>query len=235
MRSALIIALSLILPVFAVAESVEVKEIKRQPSSRHVRIAVSLNGRSVPHATVDFCVAGSEPCISAVADENGIAVSPRLPDGNYIVTASLEDISAGDLYLHVSRKGKASAFSLDLTESFRAEQSSLAAADQLPIRETLQVFRGFIRDPSGANVPGANIKIMRRGSENHAVVRRVKTDQNGYFSAQLDDGKYVAFFLSSGFRSEIVPFEIAPQGSKELLVKLQIGQSSESVRITAKN
>jgi hypothetical protein len=218
----------------AVGDSVEVKEIKQQASKRHVRIAVSLNGHPAPGANVDFCTAGDKPCLSVFTSKDGVAISPWLPDGNYIVTASLDDVSGGDLYLHVSRKGKTGAFSIDLTESFRAAQNYRSAADKLPIRETLQVFQGFLQDPSGATIAGANIKIVRRGSENHAIVQRVKTDPSGHFSATLDDGMYVAFFSCLGFRTEIVPFEIASQGSKELLVKLQVGQTTESMRVAAK-
>jgi len=35
---------------------------------------------------------------------------------------------------------------------------------------------------------------------------------------------YIAFFLLPGFRTQVVPFEIAAQGKKELLIKLQVNQ-----------
>jgi hypothetical protein len=218
----------------AIASSVEVKALKPQTASRHVRVSVVLNGHPVPGADVDFCVAGDKPCISVLTGNNGIAGSPRLSDGDYTVTATLEDVSCGALYLHVSRKAKASSFSIDLTESFRAAQDYRVAADKLPIQETLQVFQGLLQDPSGARVAGADIRIVRRGSENHEIVQKLETDQSGRFSATLDDGKYVAFFSCPGFRTEIVPFEITSQGSKELMVKLQLGQATESLRVAAK-
>jgi hypothetical protein len=226
MRSTLIVASCLMLAAPAVASSVEVRALKQQASSRRVRVAVSLNGRPATGANVDFCTAGDKPCVTVLAGKNGIAASPRLSDGDYVVTASIDDVSGGDLFLHVSRKGKTSAFSIDLTESFRAAQDYRAAADKQPILATLQVFQGLPRDPSGATIAGANINIVRRGSENHAIIQRVKTDATGHFSVTLDDGMYVAFFSCPGFRSEIIPFEIAPQGSKELFVKLQLGQTS---------
>jgi Carboxypeptidase regulatory-like domain len=233
-RKTFIVASCLLLTGLVAAESVEVTELKQQPSSRRVQVTVSLNGRRTVGAKVDFCTAGDRPCISVFTDKEGIAASPRLRDGNYIVTASLDDLSGGNLYLHVSRKGRERAFSIDLTESFRAAQNYLAAADKQPIRETLQVFQGLVRDPSEATISGVDIKIVRRGSENHATVQSAKTDPSGHFSAPLDDGVYVAFFSCPGFRTEIVPFEIAARGDKELLVKLQIGQTAESIRVAVK-
>jgi hypothetical protein len=229
----IVIVSCLTLAASAVASSVEVKELKQQTSSRHVRVAVSLNGHPAAGASVDFCTAGDKPCVSVLAGKNGISISPRLPDGNYTVTASIEDVSGGDLYLHVSHKGKVSAFSIDLTESFRAQRNYRAAADKLLIRATLQVFQRLLQDPSGATIPEADVNIVRRGSKNHAIVQRVKTDHSGHFSASLGVGMYVAFFSCQGFRTEIVPVEIAPQGSKELLVKLQLGQATQSIRVAA--
>jgi hypothetical protein len=53
-------------------------------------------------------------------------------------------------------------------------------------------------------------------------VLRFKSDANGRFSAQLADGVYIAFFSFPGFCTEIVPFEVAAHGEKEILVKPQI-------------
>jgi hypothetical protein len=224
----------LLTPIIATGASVEVRQMTLQQSARHVRISVLLNGRPTPGVSVDFCTSGDKPCRTSLTDENGIANSPKLPDGDYIVTASLDDVSGGDLSLHVSRKGKASSFSIDLTESFRAAQNFQAAADKLPIREIVQSFQGVLRDPSGATIVGVDIKIVRRGSEDHAIVQRVRSDLSGHFSAPLDDGMYVAFFSFPGFRAEIVPFEIAARGSKDLVVNLQLGQMTESTRVATK-
>jgi hypothetical protein len=78
-------------------------------------------------------------------------------------------------------------------------------------------------DPSGAIVAGANIKVMRKGSE-HTVVLRVKSDANGYFADDLAAGSYIAFIFEPGFRTAIVPFEVTKAGTGNLQVTLQIGQ-----------
>ena len=234
MKCGLAITYCLFLAVAASGESVEVRPMDLQQSSRHISVSVSLNGKAVAGAKVNLCTSGDKPCFSVIAGDDGIARSGHLPDGNYFVSASIGEITGSDLYLHVSRKGKAKIFRIDLTESFRAAQDFLAQADQRPIRERLQVFQGFLRDPSGAGIPGADIKIMVRGSIDHAIIKKTSTDSSGYFSVALDDGMYVAFFSYQGFRTEIVPVEITPQGKPDFLVKLEIGKSPESIVVSAK-
>jgi Carboxypeptidase regulatory-like domain len=233
-KRALIVGLLLMLAASAQASSVEVKALKPQASSRHVRVIVLLNGHPAIGASVNFCTVGDRPCLSTFTGKNGVAVSPRLPDGDYTVTASFKDVAGGDLSLHVSPKGKTRAFAIDLSEAFRSAQDYRAASDSLPSRATLQVFKGILRDPTGATVPGADIQIVRKGSADHSIVQRLKTDPAGHFSATLAVGIYVAFFSAPGFRTEIVPYEIAAEGSNELEVKLQVGQTSESMKVAVK-
>ena len=80
-------------------------------------------------------------------------------------------------------------------------------------------------------IPGVNIKVVRRGPADKRSVVRLKSDANGHFSAQLTDGAYIAVFSSQGFRAEIVPFEVAAQGDKEMLVKLQIGNVTQTMKV----
>jgi hypothetical protein len=233
LRRAINAAWCLFLAVMAAAESVEVTTVVPQESSRHVRIAVVLNGKPAKDVKVDFCrTPGDQTCFSVFTAADGVATSRVLPLGNYHVVAVLDDGVGSDLYLHVSRKSKATVFSMDLTESFRAAQAALAAAEKLPIRKRVEEFRGSLQDPSGAFIAGVNIKVIRKGSEDKADVVRIESDVNGHFSAQLAEGFYIAFFSLQGFRTEIVPFEVSSQGEKEMLVKLQIGLVTESSQVS---
>jgi hypothetical protein len=232
-KKALVAAGSLLAAILAAGESVEVRQATPVQASRHVRVTVLLNRLPVKHAKVDFCEVGSTRCSSVVTGDDGVAIPSRLRDGDYAVVVVSDDDLSTDLYLHVSGKGKTSSFPIDLTASLRAFQKVIAAASNLPIRERVQGFRGSLRDPSGATIPGAKIKIVRRVSEDNAVVQRLWTDKDGHFSASLSDGEYVAFFSCQGFRTEIVPFEVSNQGKTEMQVKLQVGQSSESVELRA--
>jgi hypothetical protein len=235
-RPAIIFACCLLLAVIAGAESVEVGTLKPQESSRSVRIAVVLNGKPVKLATVNFCtVTGAQACFSANTGDDGVAVPHALALTTYHVVALFEDGLTSDLYLHVSSQGKATSFSMDLTPSFKAAQAVLAAAEKLPIREIVREFTGSLQEPWGAMIPGANIKVVRKGSADNRDVMRLKSDANGHFSAQLADGVYIAFFSSPGFRTGIVPFEVAAQGEKEMLVKLQIGNTTQSMKVTTRS
>ena len=230
-RPAIIFACCLLSAVITCAESVEVGTLKPQESSRNVRIAVVLNGKPVKLARVDFCtVTGAQACFSAYTGDDGVAVPQALALTTYHVFALFEDGLSSDLYLHVSPQGKATSFAMDLTPSFKAAQAVLAAAEKLPIREIVREFAGSLQDPSGAMIPGVNIKVVRKRPADQTDVLRLKSDANGHFSAQLTDGVYIAFFSSPGFRTEIVPFEAAAQGEKEMLVKLQIGSVTQSMK-----
>jgi Carboxypeptidase regulatory-like domain len=232
-RPAIIFACCLLLAGMAVAESVEVGTAKAEESSRNVRITVALNGKPVKLARVNFCTTtGEQTCFTVLTGDDGVAVPSVLALTTYHVFALFEDDLSSDLYLHVSPQGKATSFAMDLTPSFKAAQAVLAAAEKLPIRETVREFTGSLQDPWGAMIPGANIKVVRKGSADNRDVMRLKSDANGHFSAQLANGAYIAVFSSPGFRTEIVPFEVAAQGDKEMLVKLQIGNVTQSMKVS---
>jgi len=232
-RPAIISACCLLLAVVACAESVEVGTLKPQESSRNVRITVLLKGKALKLARVSFCtVTGAIACFSAYTGNHGVAVPHALALTTYHVVALFEDGLSSDLYLHISPQGKATAFTMDLTPAFKTAQALLTAAEKLPVREIVREFTGSLQDPSGAMIPGANIKVVRRGSADKADALRLKSDANGHFSAQLTDGVYIAFFSSPGFRTEIVPFEVAAQGEKEMLVKLQLGNVTQSLKVS---
>ncbi len=231
-RPSIIFACCLLLAGMAMAESVEVGLVKAQESSRNVRIAVVLNGKPLKLAKVEFCTTtGKQACFTVLTGDDGVAVPSVLALTTYHVFALFEDDLSSDLYLHVSPQGNATSFAMDLTPSFKAAQAVLAAAEKLPVRELVREFTGSVQDSWGAMITGANIKVVRKGSADKANVLRLKSDANGHFSAQLTEGAYIAFFSSQGFRTEIVPFEVAAQGDKEMLVKLQIGHVTQTMKV----
>jgi hypothetical protein len=187
-RPVTISACCMLLAGMAVAESVEVGTVKPQESSRNVRIAVVLNRKPVKLARVDFCtVTGAQACFSAYTGDDGVAVPHALALTTYHVVALFEDDLSSDLYLHISPQAKPTAFAMDLTPSFKTAQAVLAAAEKLPIREVVRELTGSVQDSWGAMIPGANIKVVRKGSADKADALRLKSDANGHFSAQLAD------------------------------------------------
>src|ERR1700730_684390 len=213
--------------VTAALAAVEVEVLKPQEASRNVRIAVVLEGKPVKDAKVEFCkTPEDETCVSVLADADGIAAVRRLGAGNYYVVASIEDEVNASLYLHIRRGRKESSFSIDLTRSYKEAQDSLAAAETLPIRDSVQQFQGSVQDPSGVAIQGVNIKIIRKGSDGKTDVVRLKSDAAGHFSSPLADGNDLVFFCFAGFRTQITPFEVTSQGSKDLRIVLQLASTT---------
>ena len=227
MKIALVAACCLLSAVMAASAAVEVENIKPQESSRNVRIAVVLEGKPVKDARVVFCkTPGIQDCVSVLTNADGIATVRRLGVGNYYIVASVDDEVNASLYLHAGHGRKQASFSMDLTGAYRQGQDFMAAAAQLPVRDRVQGFRGSVQDPSGAFIQGVNIKIVRKGTDGEADVVRLKSDVRGHFSSPLADGIYIAFFTFAGFRTQITPFEVTSQGSKDLRIVLQLGSTT---------
>ena len=206
-------------------------------SSSHVRIDVVLGGKPLPGAKVILRPVLSHECTCAtdvlrgnpldiamfppdafpITDENGIASLPELAPGEYEVAATLNGVvSTPFLGLHVTASPKVTTLPMDLT-------GQVQRVEQVPIRDRVEAFRGNVQDPTGATIAGANIVVVKRGSQIKDVVLTGRADANGHFSGQLAEGSYLAVFYSRGFRPGIVPFEVVKGGSSELPVRLNVG------------
>jgi len=103
-------------------------------------------------------------------------------------------------------------------------QYELTAARDKPPSERIQDFAGVLLDESGADIPGARIRIWKRGSEDEGPTVEAVSDQEGRFSAHLAEGTYIAVFRERGFRDQLVIFDIAKgDGAKEFQVTLRVG------------
>lgn len=226
-KTAAIAALCLIMGSTARPECVTVEELKPQEASSHVRIAVVLGNMPLRGVKVDFNQPTSQSLYSVSTDENGIATPHELAPGDYNVVATLNDGVSTSLWLRVVGNRGATVLSMDLTRATQQVQQALEAAqkkaEEMPIREHVRVFQGSVVDPTGAFVPGTKITVVRKGSPGKTVVLQIKSDAAGHFSAQLDEGLYIAFFSVQGFRTAIVPFELTKDGSGDLRVSLTIG------------
>jgi ribosomal protein L19 len=205
-----------------------------QESSSHVRIQVVLAGNPVKGAKV--IIRASQECTCAtdmlrgnpldtttpprgalqITDENGIANLPEFAPGDYDVAVTLNGVaSTGFIGLHVSNKVGSTTLPVDLTEQVRR-------VENVPLRDRVEAFRGTVRDISGAPLAGASIVVVKRESHGKDVVLTGKTDADGHFSGQLDEGSYIAVFFSPAFRPAIAPFEVAKSGARELSVSLDV-------------
>jgi hypothetical protein len=90
---------------------------------------------------------------------------------------------------------------------------------------------GVVTDPSGAVVAGANVKLM---DQNGAIVAQTATDSGGNYSfSSLSPGSYRVQTERPGFKSYLMTqLSVAP-GENQANARLEVGQSTETVTVTA--
>lgn len=212
------------------AESVTVERVVPLDSSGVVRLAVVNNGKPMAGVKVEFYLSDSgvrpeTPTLTLVSDESGWIKSAKLADGHYQVVATAEHNLQADLFLNVAShyRNKPSSFKMELGPAPPSvadlERERL---EETPIASHLQVFGGSIFDLSGAAIPGASIRIFRRGTGPLVLVETLKAGKSGEFEAKLDSGTYVAKFNCLGFAEKLVGFEIVSSGSEQLTVTLNL-------------
>ena len=95
------------------------------------------------------------------------------------------------------------------------------------------IFFGTIKDPSGAGVPDASVRIAREGS---TFQREAATDAEGnYKLLEIPVGEYRIEFERAGFRKTVRAGIMLSAGqSLRVDVELAIGSVSETVQVDAK-
>jgi hypothetical protein len=224
----------LLLTAAAIGECVEV-EAGGEPSSERVRITTVVNSKTAPGVKVDIFGSGNQYKHSVVTDHNGVAVLPKLVPGLYGVLAESADRKFhGQLALQVTQspKSRTSSFFISLTGVSPSlgglpplTIGELTAATKTPVSTRLHRFRGVLIDPSGAPIPNVDIVVMkmRSGDNTGLTISEINSKEDGWFSEPLLEGTYVAVFRMSGFRNEIVAFEVANDGLEDLRVTMRIG------------
>src|SRR6202050_4102103 len=91
---------------------------------------------------------------------------------------------------------------------------------------------GFVKDASGAVVPGAKVVVKNEGVE---FERTLTTNNEGYyFVAALPPGLYTVSAEHAGFTSyELLHKKLDPSIPATVDVVLAVGQSTQSVTVTA--
>ena len=91
--------------------------------------------------------------------------------------------------------------------------------------------RGTVTDSSGGVLPGATVTVMNTGTK--SVVTAV-TDDRGGLSRRLFPGTYDLKVELSGFKTyEQKGIVISPDITRGIDVKLEVGQQSETITVTA--
>jgi hypothetical protein len=91
---------------------------------------------------------------------------------------------------------------------------------------------GVVTDPSHATVPGAEVKLEKRGT--NAVQTTVTDSAGSFLFAAVDPGDYVVRFSAKGFRSSVVN-DVRVQALKSFTVNitLELGAATETVEVVA--
>ena len=206
----------------AVAECVTVTSgTNYEPSSLHVRIVTSRQGKPLPDVKIDLET--GEHGHLLITNAQGIIFLPKLRPGKQCMVATAFDNATAQLCIDVLSKIKdeRSSFSIELPPSLTMQE--IVKAEKMPVLDHLQAFMGIVQDITGAGAAGTMIQILATGAKDETNATRIKADSAGHFSAPLPDGMYVAFFQSSGFVTKTEVFEVRKEYDlKDLLVILKI-------------
>ena len=231
--TAVLAAASLMLAEPSCANTSEVEVLNCIASSQSAHIAIDLHGTLARDVKLVVTTLQNQLIQVLSIDDSGLAVLPPLAPAKYILTASAPENLGGSICVEISKKKpkQVRSFSLALKtlspNTLTIEQMLVAAGNRAP-SEHIQEFKGLVVEPTGTGVFGTVVQIFPRAARVRDDTRSVSvaTDANGHFSAALSDGIYTALFMTPGFQTKTVTFEISHPGTaNDLRISLQISMS----------
>jgi Carboxypeptidase regulatory-like domain len=109
---------------------------------------------------------------------------------------------------------------------------SLASFWNLPAQEVVAHIRGTVTDPSGAGVPGAEVRAINTQTRVSATV--TTKDDGGYEFLSLAPGKYEVIVTKDGFRTSTAHNIVLTLNQiYDLPFALQVGELTQSVQVDA--
>jgi hypothetical protein len=94
-----------------------------------------------------------------------------------------------------------------------------------PLQAWLRQLRGTVYDPAGAIIANVEIEVYVTGVERRGPLVRLRTDNVGNFTSQLEPGEYVVAFKSPGFVYQRVAVSIGLKGWQGMQLNLGIGNN----------
>jgi hypothetical protein len=180
--------------------------------------------RAVPRET-------APPVFAIGTNGRGIATPPQLSPGTYRIEAWTPDGAFAELDVSVPAGGTTApeTYPMALHASFAVQKAAAAAwATAAIFGKVLPPRDGLVLDQAGDPIPNAENAIWQVDPRRTFADERMSA-ADGTFSLPLPEGEYVAILGVSGFRRQVVRFEIAPQSLSErsdarLAVTLDVDQ-----------
>src|SRR5262245_41926750 len=92
-------------------------------------------------------------------------------------------------------------------------------------------IRGLVRDPNGAVVPNASVKVKDNATEVEQTT--VSSSDGGFLFPNLQFGTYKLTASASGFKTAIIASVVVESGkTTDVSVDLEVGTTSETVQVT---
>src|SRR5499433_874900 len=92
-------------------------------------------------------------------------------------------------------------------------------------------IRGLVRDPNGAVVPSATVKVKDNSTEVEQTT--VSSSDGGFLFPNLQFGTYKLTSSASGFKTAIIASVVVESGkTTDVSVDLEVGTTSETVQVT---
>src|ERR1700677_1775885 len=109
---------------------------------------------------------------------------------------------------------------------------SLASFWNLPAQEVVAHIRGVVTDPSGAGVPGAEVRATNKQTQVSSTV--ISNDDGSFEFLSLQPGTYDVTVDKTGFRAFTTSnIPLALNQIYNLPVALEVGEVTQSVQVEA--
>src|SRR5215471_18104838 len=93
-------------------------------------------------------------------------------------------------------------------------------------------IRGIVRDPSGAVIPQATIKVTDKATGIEQTT--VSSSDGGFLFPNLQSGSYKLSASATGFQTTVIAAVTVESGrTTDVSVDMQVGATSETVQVTA--
>ena len=193
------------------ANTVVVVSVQSCAASPHAEIVVTRLGKGIRGVHLDIyreIENGERPAWGGVTGRHGIAKVPELQLGKYRVVAAFGKLDA-TMFLQASDDAGVARCEIKLPPPDAPIRPNPLPAPTASVRA--REFRGVVEDESGAVIPRAKIRVLRKLSDKEDLAK-IDSNERGQFFLHLARGRYLAVFQVPGFRTQVVDLKVTNGG-----------------------